>query len=103
MLGATVGTREQRVLPAERDRADGALDGSANIMRRLHRRDCYYRMDLRHVEAEVSTPESDFTELVYETGRRLIAPYFRPATRCSDPLTYSFYRRLAQMKQTWLK
>lgn len=27
MLGASVGTREQRVLPAERDRADGALDG----------------------------------------------------------------------------
>ena len=27
MLGASVGTREQRVLPVERDRADGALDG----------------------------------------------------------------------------
>jgi hypothetical protein len=27
MRGATVGTCEQRVLPAERDRADGALDG----------------------------------------------------------------------------
>jgi hypothetical protein len=27
MLGASVGTREQRVLPAERDRADGVLDG----------------------------------------------------------------------------
>ena len=26
MLGASVGTGEQRVLPAERDRADGALD-----------------------------------------------------------------------------
>ena len=27
MLGASVGTCEQRVLPVERDRADGALDG----------------------------------------------------------------------------
>jgi hypothetical protein len=27
MLGASIGIREQRVLPAERDRADGALDG----------------------------------------------------------------------------
>jgi hypothetical protein len=27
MLGASVGTREQRVLPVERNRADGALDG----------------------------------------------------------------------------
>src|ERR1700722_14302744 len=27
MLGTSVGTREQRVFPAERDRADGALDG----------------------------------------------------------------------------
>jgi hypothetical protein len=28
MLGAAVGTREQRVLPVERVRADGALDGT---------------------------------------------------------------------------
>jgi hypothetical protein len=27
MLGASVGTCEQRVLPVERDRADGPLDG----------------------------------------------------------------------------
>ena len=42
MLGTSVGTGEQRVLPVERDRADGAFDGvvDAAIIDEARQREC---------------------------------------------------------------